>query len=423
MSKQTISKLSLVLIFVLFSTNHVAARQNSLSGTVTATQGYESNIHRVHQNEQSEWTTTISPALTITSQGIRDNLFLRYTPGLVYSNRTSQERVDHNLLLTADRDLIKNFNLAFTNTFIRAEEPHDEAEIGIQLADRRGQNRYWTNRAAVDLKQTFGRNNFWQGGYIYQILDHNEINQDDYNKHNPHLSITYSFTPQWQTAAAYSFTKGNFDQSDDLTTNAADLKLNFNRTKFSTIFSHYSWSATNYDGTMKDYIRQSLSIGLDHALDTDTSITLASGISTVKRERAANHESFFYNLTFDRRIKDGVIKLTGSGGFDQRQFDGTIDTGLSRYWSIKGNLNYRLDTNLASNIYLTYRHDKYLERQPKQDEEMLTAGASLTWTFARWYSISINYLYSQLSADVAADEYDNNQLFLQLKTNRDILKW
>ena len=146
-------------------------------------------------------------------------------------------------------------------------------------------------------------------------------------------------------------------------------------------------------------------------------------MSFLERDAKSDREDFFYILAFNKKLKRAAIDLSGKGGYDQQLFNGTEDEALSRYWSVRGGLNYQLLKDLDSGIYAKYREDKYIERQPEQDEETLETGATLTWLFSRWYSVSVRYVYTRLDADIEINEYDDHRLFLEIKAGKDLLKW
>lgn len=415
-----------VLVFGLagFSlVNQAESRTSILNGSISLRQEYDSNIDRTRDNELSEWTTTFSPEVRLTSEAEKDKLVFSYSPGVVYNHRTDEERFDHYLDFSGNRQLSSTLGASFSETYVRAEDPYSDEESGIVLADNRGRNRYWTNRFSTGLDYLYARDSLLSVGYAHQVLDNTGQNRQDYKKHNPFLSISYSFSPQWQGGLSYAYTKGKFDQSDDLEQNDAGLTVTFLTDPHDRIFGRYGIIDTEYDGAKTDYTINSLSLGWEKDLDRQTSLSASGGVSLLSRDVGDDKESFFYELSLSREINRGSVALAADGGFDQQQFNGSATDGLSRYWAVRGDLRYQLLKDLDANFLLKYREDDQLERIPEEEEKFYEGGAGLTYGFSKFYALSLRYVFTRRDAENASNDYHDNRVYLELRGAADLFRW
>lgn len=412
---------SLIFIFQ-FLPCKAYSRENILTGSISALQWFDSNIDRTNQDERSEWTTTLSPEISISSAGQHDTLAFIYSPEFSLNNRTEKGRVDHYLSLDGNKEF-KKITINLHETFIRSEDPVEDEEREINISDKRGKSRYWTNAVDGQMGYIFAKDSIFSVGYSNYILNNDDQSAQDYVKHTPFASLSYSFSTRWNTVLSYSYTNGNFDEGEDLDTNDASIRLanNFNATN--SVYGNFSYSTTHYRGPSEDYYILTPTVGGSYAIDPKTSLTAEIGVSFTKRDISSDEENLTYIISLDRQIDRGSISLAGQGGFDQLQFNGTPEDGLSKYWAISATLSYQLLKELESQIYSGYRQDKFIERISDEKEQFFDAGINLTYSFLQWYSFSVDYSYGQLEADNPADDYDVHRVYFRISAAKDLLKW
>ena len=397
--------------------------QSVLRGGVAVRQGYDSNINRAYQGRQTEWTSSVSPSVSITTTRSTDSFFVQYAPEVVYSHRTDTERIDHSLAARAEKMFAERLRGYLSDTYRRAEDPYDDQEAGIQLADQRGRNRYWINNGTLGGEYEFAQESFLGLSYQHQVLRNDGAGQDDFTKQTPQVSLSYRLSHQWQTKIDYAFTKGDFDISDDLKSNTIDWTLSFLQTPEASIFGHYGFSETDYDGLQTDFDRQNISLGYERTFSPTLAGSLEAGTAFLDRDGQAGSDSFFFRLSLDKKFRRGTLAFSSAGGMDEQQFDGNAGANLSRYWQAQARFDYKLGKDLAASGHCRYREDDYLDSAASTDKQNLQAEVALTYSFLRWYKASLKYAYTTQNADVITDQYNDNRVVVELSAAHDLLKW
>lgn len=402
-----------------------ADRQTIVSGGLAVRQGYDSNVYRTNTNKVDEWSTALSPTLSLTSSSPRDTLNFSYSPSYVYNHRTDEGHFDHSLLLAANRALSDRWQLSVNDSF----EKSDDSTLGrdetrdtsnrVNLSENLPRNRYWTNYFGINNTWQYRQNSTLSLGYNHSIYE-NDVNPD-YQRHGVPLSVSHEINRQWQAEAGYTFTEGIFDRYDSRqhTTNA---KLIYRLTPHKAIYGFGNFSTTDYSDDRPGYDTVGGRLGYSQQIDQQSDIDLGAGLSSTGRDGDSSTSAFDYSLAYRRQFERGTFSLDGAGGFDDRQFNGEND-GLSKFWSIKPVLRYQLAEKLASSLYALYRDDKYIERTPEQTEKSYEAGGSLDWSFSRWYTAGIRYVYHKLDSNIAGNDYDDHRLYLTLSAAKELWKW
>jgi len=411
------------LVLVSSSPTAALAKENILRGGVTLGQGYDSNIDRDYQDREAEWTSSVSPSLSISSSDKREEYFLRYAPEVVYSHRTDNERIDHSALGKFSKQWTERVRTFIQDSFRRAEEPYEDEEAFVRLSDKRGRNRYSVNSFISKAEYEYAQESILKLGYDNQVLDNSEAGREDFVKHSPGLAVTHRFDHRWSGVADYLFTHGNFDESDDLDRHGVNLYLYYNLTPSSKVFGRYGYSTLDYDGQQVDYDVQTATMGLERALTPTMLLALEGGGAFLSRDNGVDRDSFYFRFSLKEELQRGALAVSAESGIDEQQFSGVTDQGVSRYWKVKGNLLHNFSKHFQGTLTCSYRDDSFLERVTEEDEQEFRADAALSYTFLQWYKASVKYTYVNKDADVVANRYDDNRIFFFLSTEQDLLKW
>jgi hypothetical protein len=444
----------LILALPLFFPHVATAAENTLNGGVSLGQAYDSNIYRDSSNEESEWKSILTPSLLYTRSEPTNTLSLKYAPGIVYNYRNDDKYMDQFASAKYDLLLSQKLQIHFLDTYILTDEPYSDSASNlqanqgnpsygiagrpdtIQISDQRGQNRYWTNNFTTSADYEYAQESTVNIGYQYYILDNKDDTIADFVKNSPHLSIKHHLNQQWDTKLAYRFIKGDFDDveplpgststnnnnSEDLTTNASDVYLYYNFTPFSSVFGHYGYSQTDYDGIREDYDSHTLSAGANHRISPTLSLGGEGGASLLQRD-SADTNAFYMRLSLNQTWEKSSWILSADSGLDEQQFSGVNDLGLSRYWMIRNSFNHTFTKDITGMASLSFRDDTYLDRIPQEKEQELQGDALLAYSFSQWYQLSLRYTYVNHQADLAINEYDDHRILLQLSAAKDLLKW
>lgn len=423
MRREIFFPLKMATVLILGAVSPVLAGQTVVSGGGTVRQEYDSNIYRSNIDRVSEWTTAFSPTMSIVAKGQQHALSFRYAPSAIYSHRTDEERWDHLLAASLHKQFSERLSFYVRDTFVRAEDPYTDDEAGIELADSRGRNRYRTNNVSVGFGYDYAKESFIRLSYMNMVLDNEDRTIDDYDKHIPGASIAHRFGQHWQVQADYSFTKGNFEQEDDLENHAGDVYISYHPSSASKIFTHGGYTANRYEGLQEDYDLHRVSLGYENQVSATFDVLLQGGAVYLIRDVQEDKDTFYYLMTINRKLQHGAMSLAGEGGIDENQFDSTSEGAVSRYWQLQADFHYYLDQNLFTSFKWSFREDKYWERIPEEKEEELQAQASLSYTFGQWYTASVRYVFSRKEADREVRSYDDNRVFLELGFNKDFFRW
>ncbi len=137
MNRQNLPVVLFMTCFCLLLSEVAGARVSILTGSVAIRGGYDSNIDRTQNNEISGWTTTITPALELNSQGENDTVSIGYAPGFSFDDHeTNENEVDHRFNLRGDKDFSKDFRASLRETYIRSINTFIESEI-LQIEGER----------------------------------------------------------------------------------------------------------------------------------------------------------------------------------------------------------------------------------------------------------------------------------------------
>jgi len=417
--------------FCLLLSVKANARTNSLSGSIFIREGYDSNIARTADNEVSGWTTTISPVLEINSQGANDTMSFSYGPGFSFDHETDKYEVDHRLSFRGDKNFTKAFQASLhetyiesSNTFIESETLQLEGERLIREVNRK--DRLWTNSISFQMHYEYARESIFSLGYTNDILNHktNISGNDDYTRHNPNTSLSYWFNTMWGVEAFYNFIKGDFDTSDDLETHHPAIRLNYRHNPQRTIYIRYDYRDTDYSGNQQkeDYKIHDLSLGVAHEINPQTSLSLFAGASRVERSISKDKDGYNLGFVLAKKMQNGALRIQGAGGFEPSDFSGT-DDGPSQFWSATGSINHQMTEKSIVDVFARVRNDDYFDRTTYHEETEYSGGGGLSYSFARWFTLSLRYKYLHLDADDPLREYTDHRFYVALGAAKELWRW
>ncbi len=416
--------LKVAIVIVLTAFSGAEADQAVVSGGGTVRQEYDSNIYRTNRDRVSEGTTAFSPTLILKDTTQYHSVFFQYTPSVIYSDLTDTERWDHWLSGRYDMHVTERVSCYVRDTFVQAEDPYSDDETGIVLSDSRGRKRYWTNNVAVGLDYDYAKQSFIKFSYVNLVLDNEEAAYDDYVKQIPGMSVAHMFGQHWHAQVDYSYTRGNFEQEDDLEKHSGDLYIYYHHSAETKIFGHGGYTENKYvEVEQDDYEISRASLGFERQVSSTTDFRFEGGLEFLLRDVLADEKSFYYSMSLNKEMQQGSISFSGEGGIDEQQFDGTSEGELSRYWKIETAINYNMTRNLLTSVNCSFREDTYWELRPADKVEKLQAGVSLSYSFGRWFMASVRYAYSSQEADVSWRCYDDNRVSFELGFNKDFYRW
>jgi hypothetical protein len=421
-----------VLAIILFGAGAAIARVSSLTGSISILQEYDSNIHLVKDNEEDGWFTVISPSLVYTSQAEQSSLSFGYAPGLRYDHNDNSTEVDHYLTLEGDRRFSPRLSGRFRENFIRSNDytyfvlEHVQQEgAGVLLSGERVRREYWVNSIAVSGNYEYARDSGLGFGYSNRILKNDTSGLDDYVKHQPFVSISYRLNRHWETSLSYDYIRGDFDTTEDIEQHLAGVTINYHVSPHQMFSGAYRFTGSHYEGPENDYQLHRGDLGWQRNLNRHSTVTALVGASYADREVGSNETAFNYAVNLTREIKRGQLSLGGQGGMDEHQFSAIDDDddGLSRFWSLRGAVDYQLWQNLSSNTYLSYREDNFFRPDQDVKDRSLLGGLKLSYSFQRWNVLSLGYSYRRLDTDRDVNDYQDHRAYVEFSVGKELARW
>ena len=191
-----------------------ASAATLLTPRLTLTEEYTDNLDLTPDNEKADWITTISPGISLEVASRTSGILIDYAPSKVIYN-SDNDTWRHSGLIDYWVDFSRYTGFEIENETTYTEEPISEVDSTI----RTGRNHYFLNVTSADFSHQFGREDFFDLGYSYRILE-NEDNSvedtiEDTTRHEPYLRLTYwPVVNEWGTVTELRYRKGLYQESD-----------------------------------------------------------------------------------------------------------------------------------------------------------------------------------------------------------------
>ncbi|MCK5405590.1 MAG: hypothetical protein KAI75_10150, partial [Desulfobulbaceae bacterium] len=409
--------------------------------------------------------------LELTSEGQNDQIGISYSPDYLRNHRTDEYGVKHNAGISVDKDFSSRLRASISDDFryvdnpprearinetiemrfVRAEEHYrteivrilfpeitwapDQMDYVLSELSQRYNNatateqaevnnllpptvtdterrRHWTNSLSFSTEYEFAKDSLLSLGYSYNIQEDKTADVEDSRSHNPNVSLSYRFNHQWQAKAAYSYKKDTYDNSSDRETHDLDYSVDFQATTSNHLTADYSISTLDYEETaLSDQTTQRGGLSWDHTFDPKTSFSASADGSYKARVAGSDDRGYGVDLNLSREIDQGEFSFGTGYNYTETDNSGTWDD-LNESWSLSGGGSYQLLADLSSDLDLSYEKRYAWSGGTKNTYDNYSGGVGLTWSFAQWYALSLNYDYSRTETDSAGlDDYDNHKIF------------
>lgn len=357
------------------------------------------------------------------------------------------------------------------------EEQAEEVTEPITTQDitrNLGRRRFWSNHLSMGTDYTYAENSTATIGYSNRMLrnvdsDEIDIGYSESDRHDFMAGLSYQFSRPWRIDTEFHYIQGLFDEpqstpdglapqpvddaigeepirlneSEDLDEYNARLRLDYTKSVRDTFPLVYTFIGTEYEeDTRQDTWAHELTLGWDHAIDQHTLIIIGGGPSYVNSEDLEGEWDYNFYLRFTKAYQHANLTILIDKRYDTRNFTGSSsDNGLADTTSARADFTYQFTENLSSNIFAAYTHTVTVDPQGEYlvtnadleevvNEESVgditstrqdySAGASLDYTFLRWYTATIRYAYYKQDGDLPRDEYNDHRLTFLLSMNHDL---
>ena len=389
---------------------------------------YDDNLYLESEDEQSDFIYTASPAIVLDLVSEKGNLAFEYGPTFVrYQDHDENNTVRHSGSLDFNRALSEHLDFAFSDTYLRSEDPLAESQQVEEVEGvRETRNVYQRNTSQASLSYRFGPENVASGGLSHSWLENEDPELDDSTVLSPFVNVTYWLDVQNGLGLHYTYTDARFsvedgEAQDDYTGHSMGIDYTRRFSKHTSGMVGYDYTTRDFDGDTSDYDVHNPWLGMTHAFSPWTTVTAHVGYFFQERDTGEDADGPSFDASLTRRFERGNLSLAAQGGWDEA-FQEAEQRGFSQYWSVRAKGDYALQERLKGFAGLSYRMD--MQEQEPADQEWTTwrADCGIDWSFWRWLSVRLSYAYTERDDDVDRDDYTDNRVMLTITGSR-LFRW
>lgn len=433
---------TMVIFFAIVSTLHAA--QVLFTPTLFLSESYTSNVELDSNNEVENYIFTAGMNLTGSILGRTAGLRLYYTPSYsayddVEDNQsgTNQEEYDswrNEAGLFIWKEIKRNTRIDLSNIFLRTTNPVDESEaidaddptLGSVIEsdpNRRGRREYSTNVAEARLTHQFGSNDSFYLAYQYRTIrdeDLPEVGEEllDNDTSTALAGLGINFSTKWslQIDTSYASTDNEDETVNDRDEFDGNIRLLHSFSRTFAGFVAYRHTILNFDQDIdEEYQIYRPSIGIELTFKDNAGMTVGAGYYIQDFETSENNESFNMDSDIYKRwiSRTGYFGIVGSSGYEIDD-NGSQDNGFSIYYEGSVEAGYGFTPRLSSDVYGSFRYAEFPNQTPERVDRTYGAGAGINWQISRWLSVGLRYDHTQLSSDIASNEYTENRAMITM---------
>lgn len=483
MNKKYFSQASCLFFCALLIPASASSRVTSIFGSLGVEQDYTSNVFHERNNESSQWTTTVLPTVTMVSEGSSDTIELAAGSNLLWNQRLDERDFSHDFSVSATKQILQHLTLSastdyayyddhpmqdfddgltssqkFQRASLTAQEevfrilfpeyaeydpdehytlvlneidtryalasPSDQRRVDALLSNSESRRRHWTNDFSFEAEYEYARDSSIRVGYNYSMLDDRSAEMSELYEHRPSLGFSYRFNPKWRASVDYEFTRTQYDQENDFTGNDTTVTVDYTLSASDRLDFSYGYTTSSYDGDGIDFVDQTGGLGWSH--DFTSQLHLSSNIDANFLDREASEDEtgtgLGVGLTWD--LPRGSVSLGGSGDYSQIKRNGSWED-VRGSWSLDGAISYELLQDVSATFDLSY--EKRYEWPLLADDSTFDTygtGISLSYTFFRWYTLSLDYGFNKLVTHSSpVDDYQEHTVMLSFVAAKDLFRW
>ncbi len=413
-----------LVVFFLTATSAFSLQAN-FTPRFWVSEKYDDNIFLDRVDKEADYYTAVSLGFTSGLRTKNSEFSLFYEPQYkTYAKRPELNVWNHLATLQAKSRITKHIEFGLRDFFRYTDDPgfyletfEDEFKgiITYDYTIRKTRQTYYTNAAQADLSFQLSDSDTLDLKYLYSILENQDPTFEDNRKHKPSMAYSHRFSPHYNMEMDVSYTKGEFDTSDDLEEWEGSIKFTKEFTPHLDAFLDYGYNQADFEGETTDYQVHNASIGVDYDVAKQTSLSLSAGFFLQDPEDGDDDSGLTGEAGITQSFEKGSISITGSGGWDGSYF-GAESLGFGTYYQIGGRFNYVLLRSLYVNASATYRENEYKDLEPTRRDDIKRASLGFAYNpvSLKWLGVNLSYTYTDVNSSDEEDSYENNQVFLQI---------
>jgi predicted porin len=409
---------------LLLTTSITLGYQATFIPSISINEEYTDNLFLTERNKEHEYITIISPEFTAQILGKNSGADISYNPEYsIYDKYDEYDNWRHHARFSGWVQMAKNTRLEVYDSYFRTEDPLRDPDVAAARAEdpkgsidstiRKSRETYYTNTADINLIQEFGRANSFNLGFTHSFLENDDPTYEDNKSYRPYAGLTYWFAPEWGLSMNGAYTKGDFDDSDDLDLWHGSARLIRRISRLLEVYVRYTHTVVEYDGTSEDSQVYNPSAGFIYEISSDTSFSLDMGCAYFDPEDSDSGSALSAIGNLTKTFKRGSINFIGSAGYEGSYF-GAENLGVNKFYELGGSVTYQLTRHLRGNIFGSYRDSEYEETIDDREDKITRAGVGLTMQALKWMSLGVNYAYRTVDSTEDTEEYDENRVMFRI---------
>ncbi len=421
---------SSILAFVcgaFLFTSSAFAYQVNFTPSCSVQGEYTDNLLLTASKPEHDVITLFSVGFMLEAVGKKSGVSLDFNPAYNYYWRaTEKSTFRQQFEFSAWVDILTKTTLEFKNNYMRTEDPFATIQIApapdegaLEPTDstvRKGREPYYHNRAGVKLSHEFGAENSISGEYIRGILENEDPDIRDNADHNMALNLEYFFTPRIAAGAVVTYTRGEFEQSDDLNQLIGEFTLGWAFSKHLKGYAQYVQTYTDILGSGVDYDIYEPSIGVECSLPSDSRLNIGIGYYYTNLETDGKNSGGAIELDFQKRMENGSIYLSGSSGYSEAFF-GAENLGFNTYYQIGCDANRQLLRRVGVHASCDYLDVNYGMVSGEREDRIFRFGADVNWQALEWLSIRLEYGFNEMDSSEDENDHEENRVTLEVRAS------
>lgn len=378
---------------------------------MTLEENYSDNIFYTDIDEESDFTTLVTPGIWFSIPGRKErtrkiytskdtpggitisrydqpsfrrlNAYFSYEPEFeIYADNSDQNTTSHQFEGVLQYNLKGGLSIELLDQFIDTYDAYSSS-----LADREKQDKYITNLANITIGYRISDKLNVNLGYSNFLVDYDEKLSERWNRtdHTATGYIYFQVRPKAAVFTGYEFTQINYeeDERSDNTENRFYGGFQWDVTEKSRGRIKAGYGDKDFDAAdienSQDYIYE---IQLDHRLTRKTSLSLFA----YRKKEEANFSAYDYILTH---------KATAS--YMQRVTN-KISIGMRlsyAYESFEGEVNL-------------------IGKSEERKDDLYYLNPYIRYHFRDWFSMDLEYKYEKRDSNTTLYEFETNSLLIGL---------
>ena len=410
-----------IALLVCFIASSAFGAQITFSPRLTLSEEYTDNVFLVPDipelglEPEEDFIFRISPGATLGIIGRRADLSIAYDPFYSdYRNNEYLSRWSHVASLVGNWQMTRNTRAFLTDNFIYTEDP----QLVDAASGRTSRNPYYSNTSVIGITNQFGARNDITLQYTHREFREDTefgVPSDDSTTYGPELLLNYWFSSRWGSDAQLTYTKGQFEITEDFENVYANVRLLYNYSRRWDFFIRYAHTYQDFKEDSEDYQIYYASLGFEYTHDETAFLSLEGG--PLVRDYEDSSEEYGFTAFADGQktwlFQRASIDVYISNGLDY-DYVSTSNLGLFYFIEGGGGANYNFYRNFSGNISASYRYNAYVDLDPERYDNIYRAGAGLEWLLAYYCALNLNYDYidRQSNDAYAFEEYTENRVYL-----------